>query len=52
MKSHPTDLIPTDLDIFFAKIYLPILIKVAKSKKCIPYGNLVAKSKALHPNDE
>jgi len=52
MKSHPTDLAPTDLDIFFAKIYLPILIKVAKNKKCISYGDLVEKSKALHPNDE
>jgi len=52
INNHPTDLIPTDLDIFFAKIYLPILIEVAKSKKCISYGDLVAKSKALHPNDE
>ena len=43
MKSHPTDLAPTDLDIFFAKIYLPILIKVAKNKKCISYGDLVEK---------
>ena len=52
INNHPTDLIPTYLDIFFAKIYLPILIEVAKSKKCISYGDLVAKSKALHPNDE
>ena len=41
----------TDIDLFLAEIYYPILVNLAKSKDLITYKDLVDYAKKLHPQN-
>ena len=42
----------TAFDVVLSRIYLPILIQVAKKQQIITYGELVQTSKELHPDND
>jgi len=54
MKQQAQSLYPniTLNDVQLAAIYYPILIELARNKRCISYGELISRAKELHPNTE
>lgn len=42
----------TSYDVFLASVYFSILVELAKSRKCVTYGKLVAIARDIHPDNE